>query len=494
MMAVTLPVELFTAQTTGEVGKGILTHFFLQASAVQKAWITLHDESLSRTRTIALWQNEGEYCQSESEATLELPQEVARLSTFAMHEPQTIQFPSTGETLTFLPFVVHHVPLGMLLIRWKEAVDTPLLRQLMDVLPAFSLLLYAQNREGTFRDLERSKQQWEAAFDSLRDPLFIYDTEGRLQKVNLALAKRLGVSPREIITQPALFQKHFGEVLTLSPKTPQWSSRTLDATFEVQCADVYDHEQRLSGWIYILRDVSDRVRLESQMRQSEKLAALGEMVSGIAHELNNPLTSIVGFAEMLVLSDLPIPDAVRNRIRKIGMEADRAALIVQNMLAFVRPPASNQAPLSLNEVVQQVADLRTDMLESHQICLDLDMEPNLPLVKGCVHELQQVLLNLIDNAIHALKGCRNQGNIVITTRSREEKSLTLTVTDNGVGILPEHKEKLLLPFFTTKRVGEGSGLGLSISYGILRSHGATLDIHSEVGKGASFIIDRTSVV
>jgi two-component system NtrC family sensor kinase len=377
----------------------------------------------------------------------------------------------------------------MLLIRWKDAVDCPLVRQLMEVLPALAFLLHAQSRESTFRELERSKQQWEAAFDSLRDPLFVYDTERRLQKVNLALAKRLGVSPRDVITQPELFEKHFGEVLTLSPQAPQWSSRTLDATFEVQCADVYDREQRLTGWIYILRDVSDRVRLESQMRQSEKLAALGEMVSGIAHELNNPLTSIVGFAEMLVQSDLPTPESARNRIRKIGMEADRAALIVQNMLAFVRPPSSNQAPLSLNEVVQQVADLRTDMLESQQVHLKLDLEQSLPLVKGCVHELQQVLLNLIDNAIHAIKGCQNQGQIVITTKIKGENTLTLTVQDNGTGILPEHRDKLLLPFFTTKRVGEGSGLGLSISYGILRSHGAILDIQSEAGKGAAFIME-----
>ena len=115
--------------------------------------------------------------------------------------------------------------------------------------------------------------------------------------------------------------------------------------------------------------------------------------------------------------------------------------------------------------------------------------PALPNINASPHEMQQVLLNMIDNAIHAQKGFREVGNITICTRALSPERLQLSIRDDGPGILPEHKERLLLPFFTTKRVGEGSGLGLSISYGILRAHGATLQVHSEYGQGAEFVME-----
>ncbi len=471
----------------GTIGTSLLTHYLHTESCIQGAWVVLQQENLPNHRVIAelSCDVEGTKTTAEGERQLSLPATFTAFVEDVANAPQTSVL-SSGNEFTIIPLLLGTKTVGSVLIQWTATADSAIVAPLAVAAPVLALVLHSQSRETIFRDLERSKQQWEAAFDSLQDLLFIYDIEGRLQKVNKALAKRLGYPPREIIACPTLFNAHFEDVLKLPPRSQQWNSKSLESIFEVQCADVHDHNQNLAGWVYILRDITDRVGLEQQMRQNEKLAALGEMVSGIAHELNNPLTSIVGYAEMLVQSTIPTPEAVRNRIRKIGMEADRAALIVQNMLAFVRPPASNQVPLCLNEIIYHVAELRADVLKSHSVELHLVLDQHPPLIKGCPHELQQVLLNLIDNSIHALSGFRKQGNITLCTEGSNEQTLSLSVTDDGHGILPEHKEKLLLPFFTTKRVGEGSGLGLSISYGILRSHGATLQIHSEVGQGAEF--------
>lgn len=491
MQQTVLPTKLLAASSLAEFSYTLLECYLAPCEGVRSVWITLKGELSTPPRMIACLQRDGRevHIKTESILPLLLPIEISRLQYLPQAYPQTFHLAQSEYPLTLIPIIARSQCFGHLIIRWKSAPEEEQLRTLFASISAVAPLLYGLHRESLFADLERGKQQWEATFDSMRDLLFIYDREGRLLRVNKALAERLESSPREVMLKSQKFQKHFAEVREAYLHSPIWHSHSLDSTFEVTCGQVFDRQQSLIGTVYLLRDITDKVKMEMQIRQSEKLAELGEMVSYIAHELNQRLTSIVGFAELLEKSKLSISEEMQNRVHKIATEADRAEMFVKNLLSFVRPQTPVQKPLSLNRVVERVADLRTEHLENHRVTLNLSLADSLPLIKGCPHEMEQVLLNMVDNALHSVNSHRRDGSITIATCYNGGDTLTVSVTDDGAGIRPELRDKIHLPFFTTKRAGEGSGLGLAISYGILRSCGATLKIHSNVGHGATFAME-----
>ncbi len=491
MKQVVLPLSLLSACSLAEFSQALLEHYVASCEGVRSAWVTLKEESSAPPRMVACLQrdNAGVHIKTESALPLLLPIEISRLPQLPESEAQTFQLPNSEYPLTLFPFVARLHCFGHLIVRWSGATAEQTVSALFETVSALSPLLYGHHRENLFLDLERGKQQWEATFDSMRDLLFIYDTSGKLLRVNKALAERLDSSPREVMLKPQKFHKVFGEAAEACQYASIWRSQSLDSAFEVTCGQVSDRQRSLIGNVYILRDITDKERLETQMRQNEKLAELGEMVSCIAHELNQRLTSIVGFAELLEKSALHIPEEMQSRVHKIVSEADRAEAFVKNLLSFVRPIAPKRQPLSLNEVAGRVVDLRGEQAKKRHIALKLRLAENLPLIESCDSEMEQVLLNMIDNAIHAINSHKQAGSIVITTRYEGGETVTMAVTDDGPGILPELRDKIHLPFFTTKKVGEGSGLGLAISQSILRSYGATLKIHSEAGLGAAFVME-----
>jgi signal transduction histidine kinase len=232
--------------------------------------------------------------------------------------------------------------------------------------------------------------------------------------------------------------------------------------------------------------VAELQQIHTQLLQTEKMSELGMLVSGVAHELNNPLTSVVGYTQLLMSRD---PDAERGRmLNKVASEAARAARIVQNLLSFSRKRETEKRPTDINTVLEQVLDLRAYELRVGNVELVRRLDPELRDVVADPHRLQQVFLNLLTNAEHAVRRVARPGRITVETRAHDDV-VRIVVTDNGHGISRENLEKVFLPFFTTKEAGEGTGLGLPICAGIVQEHGGRIAVDSREGEGTSFTVE-----
>ncbi len=245
-------------------------------------------------------------------------------------------------------------------------------------------------------------------------------------------------------------------------------------------------DERLLGTVVIVRDITDLKRLQDQLAQNEKLSALGEMVSGVAHELNNPLTAVFGFAQLLLTEDLP--KERKEEIRHIFTHAERCKKIIDGLLKFARRHQGDRARANLNEIVQSTIELTSYQMKQVNVAVEADLDPKLPDSMMDAFQVQQVLINLLTNAQHATQEAKRSGVVKMRTR-RAGESLVLEVEDNGCG-MPDHVlRRAFDPFFTTKGVGKGTGLGLSLSYGIVREHGGVLTATSRPGEGSTFRVE-----
>ena len=244
----------------------------------------------------------------------------------------------------------------------------------------------------------------------------------------------------------------------------------------------------------LIRDVSERKRLDDQSRdlyqqllQAEKMAALGQTISGVAHELNNPLATILSWAERL--SERPLDDATRRGVDVILAESERAARIVRNLLTFARKRQSTRSMIDVNHVVRETLSLRAYEQRLANIEVVTGLATGLPQVFADAHQIQQVLLNLIINAEQAMVSANGRGSLVVRTRHDAERdTVILEVTDDGPGISADMRGKIFDPFFTTKDVGQGTGLGLTVAYAIVQEHGGQIRVE-EGSTGASFLVD-----
>jgi two-component system, NtrC family, sensor kinase len=223
----------------------------------------------------------------------------------------------------------------------------------------------------------------------------------------------------------------------------------------------------------------------AQLIQSEKLSALGEFIAGITHELNNPLCTIVGFSELLKEQN---SDAAFSKDLDLIAEAgNRCHKIVQNLLSFARQRPAERKASKLNEILDATLNFMSYDLRTSNVSIVREYDPSLPVIIADTHQLQQVFLNLINNARQAIVSSRDRGNIIIRTMQRG-KNAVIQIADDGPGIPPENLGRIFDPFFTTKEVGKGTGLGLSVSYGIIREHNGDISVQSKVGKGTTFEI------
>jgi PAS domain S-box-containing protein len=247
-----------------------------------------------------------------------------------------------------------------------------------------------------------------------------------------------------------------------------------------------DETGKIEGVVLSGRDVTELKRLEEQLIQAEKLAAMGQMLAGVAHELNNPLTAILGVTELLREGQTD-QEATKRQLEITHRQARRAARIVQNLLEFSRPASPLKKPVDLNSVIDRTLQLHEHSLRRNNVEVDFRPQPELPGVVGDANQLIQVFLNLVTNAEQAIREVRESGRIQIRF-SRIFSQVCVTFQDDGIGIRPESVPRLFDPFYTTKRPGGGTGLGLSICLSIIREHGGTIEAEALPGGGSAFTV------
>jgi two-component system NtrC family sensor kinase len=255
--------------------------------------------------------------------------------------------------------------------------------------------------------------------------------------------------------------------------------------FSVNLSPIVGEDGRVNSIVVVMTDVTDSAVLRTKLMHAEKMAAVGKLVSGVAHEVNNPLTAILGFTDLL-MENPELPESARRDLRVILQEAQRTKQIVQNLLSFARQMPPQRQPLQLNSILQRTVHLRSYDFISHGIEVIERLDESLPEVVGDSHQLQQVFLNILNNAYDAVREAARPARIEITS-SRGEGWVEISFRDNGTGIIDP--ERIFDPFFTTKDVGKGTGLGLSICYGIVREHGGEILCHNNPDSvGATFIV------
>ena len=255
---------------------------------------------------------------------------------------------------------------------------------------------------------------------------------------------------------------------------------------EERCTTLYNADGQPFRSIGIVQDITEREKMQEQLMAQDRLASIGQLVSGVAHEINNPLTSVIGFSDLLLQRDLP--DDIKGDLTIINDEARRTSRIVKNLLTFARKQPEEKTEIQVNEHIQGVLALRNHEQSVNNIKVNTHFAPNLPQIIGNSSQLQQVFFNVIVNAEQAMLEAHSRGVITVTTE-RLGGVVKVRLADDGPGISPENMKKLFTPFFTTKAVGKGTGLGLSICHGIVTEHGGRIYAESELEKGATFIVE-----
>lgn len=346
-------------------------------------------------------------------------------------------------------------------------------------------------------ELERMRQFSENILESLNDGMAVLDRNARVVRWNRQMEELYGIRHETAVGQPldALFDAQIvGMIRGSSAGAPEGA-----AYYRIPMATRHEPPRRLLvnlgatplrddagevvGTILIVEDISTRVQLEEQLQISEKMASIGLLAAGVAHEVNTPLTGISSFTQML-LQQAPADDPSTKVLEKIERQTFRAAKIVNGLLNLARPAHVDSGPCDINGVINDVLSLLEHQFRTGSIQVRKELAPSAPVVQGIEHKLQQVFLNLFLNARDAMpKG----GWLTIATRE-DRNGAIVEIRDTGSGIPPEQLSRIYDPFFTTKDIGKGTGLGLSITYGIVQEHGGTITCDSQVGQGTRFSI------
>lgn len=349
-----------------------------------------------------------------------------------------------------------------------------------------------------YEQVLRGKKEWEETFRAVTDPFFLIDLNCNILRCNDRLDKLPGgvkeyagekkcyrlLWNRETKCRPCLMD----EVCATREAAYKRMQLPTGMVYDVFYYPVFNEKGEIYAVIHHIKDVTENVKMEAQLMQSAKLAAIGEMAAGVAHELNSPMTAILGNAQML-LRDLEEGDPKIDYVKDIVNCGLRCKKIIQNLLTFARQDERPRTSININEVVKRVLSIIKYQINRNNVELKMELESGLPTVRANGHQLDQVLINFLLNARDALEGKEGEKKIQIYTGVTElkgKRAVYATVVDNGEGIAPENMGKIFNPFFTTKEASKGTGLGLSVSLGIAEAHGGTISVQSKVGEGSSF--------
>jgi PAS domain S-box-containing protein len=340
--------------------------------------------------------------------------------------------------------------------------------------------------------------------ESFPDLILVIDLNERYTFVSARSRDLLGYEPKEMLG------KKISEAADHSPDlaalyhdvvsgkeifaSAEFGARHRDGswrTMRVSGSQLVDAEGKISGVIMSVRDITIERKLEQQVVQGERLAAMGAMIGGVAHELNNPLTSILGVSELL--QDTETNETSRKQLAMLQQQARRAAEIVQNLTYFSRPPAPGKSKINLTEVVERTLNLHAYSLRKNNITVDFLKESGVPYALGDPHQLMQVFLNLILNAEQAIREMRQKGTLRIRL-GHSHNTVWVSFQDDGPGIPKENLASIFDPFYTTKRPGRGTGLGLSICKSVMKEHNGSVEAANSAGGGAVFTVTLPAAV
>ena len=384
---------------------------------------------------------------------------------------------------------------------YLQISTSPIFDEEGEVASSVHIMKDITERKEAEKTLQESEERFRAIFDNATDGILVADMEKKkFYTGNKMICQMLGYSLEEIKNLGVMdihpkedlpyiieqFEKQSRGEFTLAKDIPV--KRKDGSVFYVEINSSF---LTLAGETYqagIFRDITERKRMEEQFIITDRLASIGEMAAGIAHELNNPLTGVIGLSQLLAERDLP--EDVKEDLKLVYSEAQRAAGVVKNMLTFARehPPAKEL--LSINDVISEVLKLRAYEQRVSNIEVVKHLAPDLPQTMGDYFQLQQVFLNIVINAEQIMTEVHGKGTLMITTQTTGD-IVTASFADDGPGI-PEESlghGHIFDPFFTTKEVGKGTGLGLSICHGIISAHGGQIYAESKPGKGATLIVE-----
>ncbi len=395
------------------------------------------------------------------------------------------------------PMLVNNEVIGTLNLGSKNAFafsenDVIFVQQLADLLA----ICLENNR--LYHEVVDVKREWEETFKAVPDLLFVIDKNYNIVRINHDYG---GKPAEEIIGKKCyeVFNYCDGNGNNNCPaaeaiKTRKESSREITCSYPQQIISVSAYpvfsEEGFTRVVVYSRDVTAKRRMEAQLFQSAKMAAIGEMAAGVAHELNSPLTAVIGNAELL-LRKTPVEDKAFKMLRDIKSCGQRCKLIIQNLLTFSRRDGYMHEELRINDVVENsLALVRYQMVKSG-ITLEKRLKTGLPPIMGNFQQLEQIMINFLLNARDALENAPEKKILITTdytTINDGNLGVGVTVVDTGEGIDPAHLEQIFNPFFTTKDRSKGTGLGLSVSMSIAKAHGGTIEVESNPGFGSKFVL------
>lgn len=356
------------------------------------------------------------------------------------------------------------------------------------------------NGPHAYLDLLHSRDTLRAMFDSLPISIYIINTANQVVAVNFSRASRAGEIPQKIVGQTcyeSLFHRDsicpgcriadtFNKRKTTRRVHRVRRRKDQFEEWEISTFPIFDDKNQVVQTIIIEQDITEKRSLEANLIQSEKLAAVGELAAGIAHEINNPLTAIIANAQLLKLEIPPEENDLLESVNMIEMAGTRASQVVRNLLGIARKEKYDFEPTDLNDSIRNALIFVHHEISGRPIKVVLDLAEHMPNVFASQDHLQGVWINLIMNAIDAID---KETGVVSITSSYTDDAFKVTVTDNGKGIDQDHLGHVFDPFFTTKAAGKGTGLGLSVCLRTIRHYGGTVDVDSQVGEWTRFTVN-----
>lgn len=360
----------------------------------------------------------------------------------------------------------------------------------LNALEAFSALASQALESGQIiEQAESGKQSWAQTVDAVSFAICLVDELGRVRRANRAFAELVTASASEVVGRPweALVPPSWAEGIqdALDGPGQEVDLRVGSRSFSVTAFASFHQDSAMRVLVFL--DRTERRRLQDQLIQSEKMSAVGQLVAGVAHDLNNPLASVLGFADFLVESP-DVPAHLREPLRVIQQESLRAATIVRNLLGFARKQEHRRHNETIRPVLEATLVLLRNQLMADRVDVQLEIEPGLPELYVNANQIQQVFVNLIHNASQAIASTGRPGEIRIIARNGPH-GVVIDVWDDGPGMPEELAARAFEPFFTTKPEGQGTGLGLNICMGIVKEHGGVITLTTAPGAGATFSVE-----